>query len=66
MTPSEKCKAAGLKSLAELAEISGESVQTLINWHKSDNPVHNRRFELLLKGALSEQGLHDALLDAGR
>jgi hypothetical protein len=34
MTPSEQCKAAGLKSLSELAKISGVSVQTLINWHK--------------------------------
>lgn len=38
MTPSEQCKAAGLKSLAELAKISGVSVQTLINWHK-DKPA---------------------------
>ena len=33
-SPSEQCKAAGLKSLAELAKIGGVSVQTLINWHK--------------------------------
>ena len=38
MTPSEQCKAAGLKSFAELAEISVVSVQTLINWHK-DKPA---------------------------
>ena len=38
MTPSQQCKAAGLKSLAELAKISGVSVQTLINWHK-DKPT---------------------------
>jgi hypothetical protein len=38
MTPSEQCKAAGLKSLAELAKISEVSVQTLINWHK-DKPA---------------------------
>ena len=38
MTPSEQCKAAGLKSLAELAKISGVSVQTLINWHR-DKPA---------------------------
>lgn len=35
MKPSELCKAAGLKSLAELSEITGESVQTLNNWHKN-------------------------------
>lgn len=38
MTPSEQCKVAGLKSLAELAKISGVSVQTLINWSR-DKPA---------------------------
>jgi len=33
MTPSEQCKAAGLKSLAELSKISGAGCRTLINWH---------------------------------
>ena len=36
MKPSEKCKTAGLKSLAELSEITGKSVQTLNNWSKAD------------------------------
>ncbi len=45
--PSELCKAAGLKSLNELAEITGESVQTLNNWHKKKP----RRFDLILAGA---------------
>lgn len=35
MKPSERCKQAGLKSLAELSEITGESVQTLNNWTKN-------------------------------
>ncbi len=34
MKPSEKCKAEGLKSLVELSELIGESVQTLNNWYK--------------------------------
>ena len=51
MKPSEKAKSAGLKSLAELAEISGESVQTLNNWFKNEP----RRFELILKGAIAEK-----------
>jgi len=58
MKPSEACKSAGLKSLAEFAEISGESVQTLNNWHKNEP----RRFELHLKGALFEKTM--AALDA--
>ena len=48
MKPSEKCKAAGLKSLAELSEISGESVQTLNNWSKNKPLV----FDLVLRGAV--------------
>ena len=48
MKPSEKCKAAGLKSLAELSEISSESVQTLNNWSKNKPLV----FDLVLRGAV--------------
>ena len=51
MKPSEKCKEAGLKSLAELSEISGESVQTLNNWSKNKPIV----FELVLKGAAAKK-----------
>lgn len=48
MTPSQQCKQAGLKSLAELVRTSGVSEQTLINWHKN-KPV---LFELLIHGAV--------------
>lgn len=48
MNASQKAKAAGLKSLDELVEISGESRQTLNNWHNK-KPV---KFELVLKGAI--------------
>jgi hypothetical protein len=58
LKPSEVCKSAGLKSLAELSEISGESVQTLNNWFKNEP----RRFELILKGVLFEKTM--AALDA--
>jgi hypothetical protein len=47
--PSEKCKAAGLKSLNELAEITGESVQTLNNWYKNKPQL----FKVVLAGAVS-------------
>ena len=53
MKPSEKCKTAGLKSLAELSDISDESVQTLNNWSKKEP----RRFELILKGVMFEKTL---------
>ena len=48
MSPSEQCKSAGLKSLAELSKISGESVQTLINWHKNKPLL----FKVLIAGAV--------------
>ena len=50
--PSELCKAAGLKSLNELAEITGESVQTLNNWHKNKP----RLFHAVLMGAIGIRG----------
>lgn len=53
MKPSEKCKQAGLKSLAELSEISGESVQTLNNWWKR-KPF---AFDAALERALDEKGI---------
>ena len=48
MTPSEKCKVAGLKSLAELVNISQVSVQTLINWYKYKPAL----FETVMVGAV--------------
>ena len=49
--PSQAAKNAGLGSLNELADITGESVQTLNNWYK-----HNtRRFALIVRGAQTEK-----------
>lgn len=50
MTPSQQAKAAGLKSLAAVSDISGVSVQTLINWHR-DKP---KLFGLVLAGCAAE------------
>jgi hypothetical protein len=47
MTPSQKCKEAGLKSLAELSRITDTSVQTLINWYR-DKP---KLFAVVVAGA---------------
>lgn len=47
MTPSEQCKAAGLKSLAELVRLSGVSEQTIINWHRNKPKL----FKTVLAGA---------------
>jgi hypothetical protein len=51
MTPSQQCKSAGLKSLAELVKISEVSEQTLINWHRDKPKV----FKLVLAGAVLEK-----------
>lgn len=53
MKPSEKCKKFGLKSLNELSEISGESVQTLNNWYKNKPFL----FDAVLNHALLKKGL---------
>ena len=50
MTPSEECKAAGLKSLAHLAEITGRTSATLINWHRDDHDF----FKIVLRGATNQ------------
>lgn len=34
MTPSQQAKAEGLKSLSEVSDKTGVSLQTLGNWHK--------------------------------
>ncbi len=48
MKASEQVKAAGLKSLSELAKMSRQSSQTLINWHAKKPEL----FDLVLKGAV--------------
>lgn len=48
MTPSEECKAAGLKSLAELSRLTGVQQRTLINWHR-DKP---QLFKVVVLGAI--------------
>lgn len=48
MKPSEKCKEAGLKSLAELSVMTRVSVQTLNNWYKNKP----RLFDVVLAGAV--------------
>ena len=47
MKTSEKAKAAGLKSLKELAEMVNKPEMTLRNWHKN-NP---KLFTIVLAGA---------------
>ena len=48
MKPSERAKQAGLDSLEELAEMTGQSVQTLNNWSKNKPKL----FDVVLAGAV--------------
>jgi hypothetical protein len=46
---SEKAKAAGLKNLKELCELTGQSSQTLRNWDENKTEL----FKAVLAGAVS-------------
>jgi hypothetical protein len=50
MTPSQQAKAAGLKSLTQVKQITGVSLNTLINWHR-DKP---ELFRIVLLGCAAE------------
>ena len=49
MTASQQAKAAGLKSLAQVSELTGVSFQTLNNWAKHKPQL----FEAVLLGCLA-------------
>jgi len=53
MTASEQAKARGLKSLRQMAELTGVKERTLINWHKS-RPL---LFKVVLTGLAADLGL---------
>jgi hypothetical protein len=50
MTPSQQAKSAGLKSLLQVSEITGVSIQTLSNWAKNKPDL----FRVVIVGATSE------------
>ena len=51
MKTSEKAKAAGLKNLAELSELTGQSTHTLRNWDENKPEL----FQVVLEGAVSKK-----------
>ena len=51
MTPSEVCDTAGLKGLAELRRMTGQSDQTLINWSRNKPEL----FEIVVIGAAEKK-----------
>ncbi len=54
MTPSQQAKSVGLKSLTQVSQITGVSLNTLTNWHR-DKP---ELFRIVLIGAISDLGLN--------
>lgn len=62
MTASEAAKKAGLKSLAEVASITGQSTQTLNNWF-NDKP---ELFKVVLAGCVNDTDLADKVLQLDR
>lgn len=54
-TASQQAKNAGIKSLRQVAELTGVKERTLINWHK-DRPL---LFKVVLDGLRVELGLLD-------
>ena len=60
MKPSEKCKAAGLKSLAELVQLTGIPERTLLD-RANNSPA---QFDDLIRAAVVNDW--NALLQAGR
>ena len=53
MTPSKQAKELGLKSLTQVSELSGQSLQTLTNWF-NDKP---ELFEVVLLGCVVKSSL---------
>ncbi len=49
MTPSHQAKQAGLKSLAEVSQLTGVSFQTLNNWAKNKPNL----FNVVIQGCLA-------------
>jgi hypothetical protein len=50
MTPSQQAKAAGLKNLTQVSEITGVSLNTLTNWHRDKPDL----FRIVLIGCRNE------------
>ena len=52
-TPSKQAKGLGLKSLTQVSELTGQSLQTLTNWF-NDKP---ELYEVVLLGCAAKLGL---------
>ena len=50
MSPAQQAKAAGLKSLLQVSELTGVSIQTLSNWAKNKPEL----FQVVISGSVKE------------
>jgi len=50
MTPSQQAKSVGLKNLTQVSNMTGQSLNTLTNWHRNKH----RLFKIVLLGCLSD------------
>lgn len=57
MTPSQQAKAAGLKNLSQVAELTGQSLQTLTNWQRNKPDL----FRIVLSGCAYELNINGEL-----
>lgn len=51
MTPSQQAKSVGLKSLTQVSQLTGVSLNTLTNWHRGKPEL----FRLVLLGCLADE-----------
>ena len=58
MTPSQQAKAAGLKSLLQVSELTGVSAQTLDNWAKNKPDL----FKTVILGAAEASRIAEDLI----
>ena len=52
MTPSQQAKEAGLKNLLQVQRLTGQSAQTLTNWHKNKPEL----FRVVIAGCAAIKG----------
>lgn len=50
MTPAQQAKEAGLKSLTQVSQVTGVSLNTLTNWHRDKQEL----FRIVLLGCVAE------------
>jgi hypothetical protein len=55
MTPSQQAKKAGLYTLTQVSEMTGQSLQTLISWHKNKQKL----FDVVVIGCAEKLKDHE-------